>query len=1063
MRTSHPVIEVRLTESSRARLAAAPNIALVAIRIVEARADSNVLYLADDEQQAESLAFAASAIAGDAAIIFLPSSDALPGDEALASPANSGRRVAALRRLRRVVATDAHYACIMSGEAAARLYPAPEAFDAAPPMLATDDPIDAEALRASLLDIGYVEDDRVDEPGEIAFHGDVIDIFPADAGLPVRIEIVEDRIAAIRFFDPLTQRTTDACERIEVGRATEPPVAATGTSILAHLQPGLIGYGAQAEHQRLRFQALARDTLKRRTGTSDLVDDKAWQAALSAWRIHHFTDGGATALPRFVERRRPLDELARFAKPLLAEGRRLIIVGGERDLRFVKPRLRRRLRVAIEDVAALAEVAALPGDRAAALIMPADRGFVDDTRLVLAAGDLLGSRAILDRPLRGGIDPLAAAAGDIRAGDTVIHEDHGVAVVTGLADAVPAEQDTETIVLEFAGDARRLVPITEAGRIWRYGADRDAVTLDRLDGASWPQRRDTIMAAIASTATKLTELAAARRAIAAPVMEPDEAQYERVVGSFAFNETADQARAIAAVRDDLASGQPMDRLIVGDVGYGKTEVALRAAAIAAFSGYQVAVAAPTTVLVRQHIETFRQRFEASGIGVDGLSRLSSAADRKRVKAGLADGSVRIVIGTGAIMGKAISYAKLGLVIIDEEQRFGAADKERLRGDGARHLLTMSATPIPRTLQMAMVGVRDISVIATAPARRQPIRTRLEPFDPHRVRTALLREKQRGGQSFVVVPRIDDMANVRTKLERAVPELGIVEAHGKMAAADIDRVMVDFARGTGDILLATNIIEAGLDVPRANTMLVWRADRFGLAQLHQLRGRVGRGVRRGQVMLVTDAEAKIADRTLKRLRTLATFDQLGAGFQISQQDLDQRGAGDLMGEAQAGHTKLIGVDLYQHLFAAALREARGEPPLPDEPELRIGAAGMLPPTWIPEPDVRLGLYVRLARVAHEAELDAFEDEIVDRFGTLPMPAEILLMRARLRLAARSAHVVRLDAGPAAVAITPGRGFTADIATYGFNQKNGRLIRQLGPEDRDLVLVRTLELLEACNAE
>jgi len=482
----------------------------------------------------------------------------------------------------------------------------------------------------------------------------------------------------------------------------------------------------------------------------------------------------------------------------------------------------------------------------------------------------------------------------------------------------------------------------------------------------------------------------------------------------------------------------MDRLVIGDVGFGKTEVALRAAAIAALSGKQVALAAPTTVLARQHLDSFTQRFAGTDIVVAGLSRLSTAAEARRVKAGLKDGSIHIVIGTGAVAGKGVAYHDLALVIVDEEQRFGAADKAKLQALSAGHVLTLSATPIPRTLQAALVGLRQLSVIATPPARRQPIRTAVSAFAPETLRAALLRERARGGQSFVVVPRIADMAPLADQLAKLVPELELLQAHGKMPAAEIDEAMVRFGRGDGDVLLATNIIEAGLDVPRANTMAIVHADRFGLAQLHQLRGRVGRGHRRGQVLLFTDGEHDIAPRTLKRLRTLEAFDRLGAGFAISGRDLDMRGAGDLLGETQAGHMRLIGVELYQQLLEGALRTARGETVERWTPELHLGIEGRLPADWIPDEDLRLSLYARLARLRDVEDVEAFEEELRDRFGDVPDAAARLIALARVRELARAHGVARIDAGPAAVALTPRAD--SDIAAHvdGLEAKNGRLI-------------------------
>lgn len=1024
-------------------------VAAVAVAIAGALDGDDVVYLTDDEQQAEALASALAAIVPNP-VIHLLSSDALPGDAAPASPANIGRRVAALQRLRRVQgeADRPHLACILSGEAAAQRYAAPAQFDASPPALSVGDTVDVETLARQLERIGYWTDDRVDEPGEVAIRGDVIDIFPADAGGPVRIELADGRVVAIRSYDAATQRTTEDRDRIEVGHAADPAIT-DSVAILRHLSTGVIGRSEYADARRRRFVALARDAAARRGASLDAVDDDAWQAALDGWEERDFVRG--EAVPRFIERRTPLAGMARFVKPLIEDGRAFVLAGSPRDLRFLRSRVSRRLGVELTPARRWADVTG-----AVTLETPVDRGFVDDTHIVVAAGDLLGSRATLDATPAGLTDPLALIGSDIRIGDVIVHQDHGVGVASGLEPAL--EGEGEMIVLAYAGDNRRLVPVAEAGLLWRYGGDADAVTLDKLDGSSWRKRRIEIDRAIAESARGLTALAAARARLEGPVLVPDAAAYERFAGGFAFNETADQARAITEVRDDLASGRPMDRLVVGDVGYGKTEVALRAAAIAALAGVQVAVAAPTTVLVRQHLETFVKRFAGTGIAVAGLSRLSTAAEKKAAKAGLADGSIGVVVGTGAVMGKGLAYAKLGLVVIDEEQRFGAADKARLRGPGGVHLLSLSATPIPRTLQMAMIGLQQMSVIATPPARRQPIRTALDTFDDGRIRTALAREKGRGGQSFVVVPRIEDLAPLAEKLRRIAPELLIVEAHGKMPAADIDKAMVDFAGGEGDVLLATNIIEAGLDVPRANTMIVWRADRFGLAQLHQLRGRVGRGNRRGQVILLTEGEDAIGERTLKRLRTLATFDRLGAGFEISAQDLDMRGGGDLLGETQAGHMKLIGIDLYQHLLAGALHAAGGEPEEPPVPEINLGDVGRLPADWIPEADLRLGLYVRLARIGTDADLDAFDDELVDRFGPVPPPAQALLMQARLRLLARGARVSRIDAGPAAIALTPGKGFAGDANALGLEEKNGRLLlkEETSEEER---AGRVLGLLEA----
>ncbi|PNU05671.1 helicase-related protein [Novosphingobium guangzhouense] len=1033
------------------------NLAFTAVRIAQTLAERSIAFLADDEQQAEALAEVVKALAPQGHVVHVPSSDALPGDTAPATPANAGRRASALRALRLVQGTSV--ACILSGEAAARRYPAPDAFDSAPPTLHPGDEADTQSFAIQLEELGYVADDRVDEPGEMAVRGEVIDIFPADAGGPARIELAAGRIAAIRSYDPGTQRTVGDLERLEIGRAAEPPIDEP-TSILAHLTPGILALSDKADHRRRRFIQLARDAMGGAPHRLDAIDDIAWKKDCKDWRPAPF-DADFTPVPRFANERSPLTALVRFVKPLLAAGRKFVLAGSARDLRFLRGKVVRRLSMEIVELDAWAALDDLPSGCGGSLTVPVDAGYVDERIVLVAAADLMGSRALIGAGGPTGANPWHVGI-EVRSGDVVVHEDHGVGRVRGLeASPVGAGDDQspiDTIVLEYAGGARRLVPVDEADRIWRYGADGDAVSLDKLDGSSWDKRRAAINAAIDESAKALTLLARERETLTAPVMEPDPAAYERFAVRFPFNETADQAGAIAAVRDDLASGRPMDRLVIGDVGYGKTEVALRAAALAALAGFQVVVAAPTTVLVRQHLETFRRRFEGTKIEVAGLSRLSSAAERKSVKAGLADGSIGIVVGTGAVMAKGVNYARLGLVVIDEEQRFGAADKARLRGLGTVHILSLSATPIPRTLQAALVGLQQMSVIATPPARRQPIRTSIGQYDDVLVRTALTREKARGGQSFVVVPRIEDMAKVAAKIKRAAPDLVVVEAHGKMSAAEIDDVMVGFGAGRGDILLATNIIEAGLDVPRANTMIVWRADRFGLAQLHQLRGRVGRGNRRGQVILLIESEDAIAARTLKRLRTLANFDRLGAGFAISGQDLDMRGAGDLVGDDQAGHMKLIGVDLYQHLLRVALKAARGEDAERWSPELCVGMSGVLPDSWIPEADLRLSLYLRLARIETEEALDAFDDELLDRFGTLPAEAAMLLAHARIRLTARALRIARIDAGPAAIALTPRVDCPIDFAASGLAQSKGRwILAEALPSEADRI-VRVESLLD-----
>lgn len=1007
----------------------------------------DVLAAEADEVRAAALARALAAMMPAATVVVCPGTDALPGDEAPASPANVGQRVSALRTVRCTLAKRRRprIALITTGEALARACPAPAAFDAEPPRVTVGSACDLATLAETLTDLGYIADERVDEPGELALRGAVLDVFPADADAPLRIEVGDGHVVAIRSYDPADQRSTGDVTQRELGRVAEPPLGEERCALIDHLPDATIVVSPAADDRRRRLLLLSADAAARgaRRAAREVVDEDAWTAAMAERTVKTLPKAGDPP-PRFVEQRGPMRAFAKVAKAALAAGTRVVLLGSARDLRFLTKRIEKAVDASATALDDWAAVAKAPKGSLLTLAAPADRGFATKGVLAVAAAVLIGSRADRDDGAVRRVDPDLLQTTEIRVGDTVIHEDHGIGTVAGLESlAEDGETGGDAIKLVYARDAVRLVPVADADRLWRYGAEDDAVKLDTLDGKSWHERRVGIDAAIAETARGLTNLAAERGERTAPVLDPDPAAYERFAAGFPFSETPDQLLAIEAVRSDLASGRPMDRLVIGDVGFGKTEVALRAAAIAALSGKQVTLAAPTTVLARQHLDSFTQRFAGTDIVVAGLSRLSTAAEARRVKAGLKDGSIHIVIGTGAVAGKGVAYRDLALVIVDEEQRFGAADKAKLQalsaGDGAAgHVLTLSATPIPRTLQAALVGLRQLSVIATPPARRQPIRTAVSAFAPETLRAALLRERARGGQSFVVVPRIADMAPLADQLAKLVPELELLQAHGKMPAAEIDEAMVRFGRGDGDVLLATNIIEAGLDVPRANTMAIVHADRFGLAQLHQLRGRVGRGHRRGQVLLFTDGEHAIAPRTLKRLRTLEAFDRLGAGFAISGRDLDMRGAGDLLGETQAGHMRLIGVELYQQLLEGALRTARGETVERWTPELHLGLEGQLPADWIPDEDLRLSLYARLARLRDVEDVEAFEEELRDRFGDVPDAAMRLIALARVRELARAHGVARIDAGPAAVALTPRAD--SDIAGHveGLEAKNGRLI-------------------------
>ncbi len=516
------------------------------------------------------------------------------------------------------------------------------------------------------------------------------------------------------------------------------------------------------------------------------------------------------------------------------------------------------------------------------------------------------------------------------------------------------------------------------------------------------------------------KVAAARLTKAAPVLTPADGLYDEFAARFPYEETEDQDTAIDAVMDDLAAGRPMDRLVCGDVGFGKTEVALRAAFVAALTGKQVAVVVPTTLLARQHYKTFATRFAGLPVRVAQASRLVGAKELAQVKAGIADGSIDIVVGTHALLSKAIRFRDLALLIIDEEQHFGVKHKERLKELKADvHVLTLSATPIPRTLQLALTGVRELSLITTPPVDRLAVRTFISPFDGLVVREALLRERYRGGQSFYVCPRISDLDAQRAFLAESVPELKVATAHGQMAPGELEDIMNAFYDGAYDVLLSTSIVESGLDIPTANTLIVHRADMFGLAQLYQLRGRVGRSKQRAYALFTVPAERTLTPMAERRLKVLQSLDTLGAGFQLASHDLDLRGAGNLLGEEQSGHIKEVGFELYQQMLEEAVAALKtGEPERDGDewsPQITIGTAVMIPETYVADLQLRLGLYRRLSELHGQADIESFAAELIDRFGPLPDEVRHLLELVTIKGLCRRANVEKVDAGPKGVVI------------------------------------------------
>lgn len=645
-----------------------------------------------------------------------------------------------------------------------------------------------------------------------------------------------------------------------------------------------------------------------------------------------------------------------------------------------------------------------------------ETGFEAKGLTVISEQDILGDRLVQPSRKRRKAENYLTEAQSLTAGDLVVHIDHGVGRYQGLETVTAAGAPHECIAIEYAGNSRLFLPVENIELLSRYGHDEGL--LDRLGGGAWQAKKAKLKERIREMADKLIRVAAERALRKGKVFTPPEGLWAEFCARFPYNETDDQLNAIEDVLEDMASGQPMDRLICGDVGFGKTEVAMRAAFVAVMSGVQVAIIAPTTLLARQHYKSFAERFRGLPVSVRQMSRFVSTKEMGKTREGLARGEVDIVIGTHALLAKNIRFANLGMIVIDEEQKFGVVHKERLkelRSDV--HVLTLSATPIPRTLQLALSGVRELSLIGTPPVDRLAIRTYVSEFDQVTIREALLREHYRGGQSFYVVPRVKDIADIEDFLREQVPEVKVVVAHGQMPAGELDDKMNAFYDGQYDVLLATTIVESGLDIPAANTLIVHRADMFGLSQLYQIRGRVGRSKIRAYAYFTTKPRKPLTAQAEKRLRVLGSLDSLGAGFTIASQDLDIRGAGNILGDEQSGQIREVGYELYQEMLEEAIAkmkagELEGLSDADDHwaPQINLGVPVLIPDDYVSDLDVRLGLYRRLSGLSSKVELEGFAAELIDRFGKLPREVTTLMNIVRIKTACRRAGISKLDGGP-----------------------------------------------------
>ena len=759
------------------------------------------------------------------------------------------------------------------------------------------------------------------------------------------------------------------------------------------------------------------------------LDETAWTAALSETRVLQFTslpqplgpgvtDAGGRIGRNFAPERQ-LENVSLFGA--LSDHVRKRMEVGPVVIASYSEGARERLGGLIEDEGLTEAIPvsdfARVGKRGLHLsVWALEHGFETDGLTVISEQDVLGDRLIRQPRKKRRAENFLTETQSLSPGDLVVHVDHGIGRYQGLEVVTAAGAAHECLLLEYAERSKLYLPVENIELLSKYGHDEGL--LDRLGGGAWQAKKAKLKERIREMADRLIRIAAERALRKAPILEPPAGMWDAFSARFPYQETDDQLRAIGDVLDDMTSGAPMDRLVCGDVGFGKTEVAMRAAFVAALSGVQVAVIAPTTLLARQHAISFAERFRGFPVEVRQLSRFVSTKEASATREAMSKGICDIVVGTHALLAKNIRFQNLGLLIIDEEQHFGVAHKERLKQLRSDiHVLTLTATPIPRTLQLSLTGVRDLSIIGTPPVDRLAIRTYVSEFDAVTVREALLREHYRGGQSFFVVPRISDLPEIEAFLKEQVPEVSYVVGHGQMAAGELDDRMNAFYDGKFDVLLATTIVESGLDIPTANTMIVHRADMFGLAQLYQIRGRVGRSKTRAYAYLTTKPRGKLTATAEKRLRVLGSLDTLGAGFSLASQDLDIRGAGNLLGEEQSGQMRDVGFELYQSMLEEAIAkikagELEGLSDADEQwaPQINLGVPVLIPEAYVPDLDVRLGLYRRLSSLSKKVELEGFAAELIDRFGPLPKEVNTLMLVVRIKAMCKRAGIAKLDGGP-----------------------------------------------------
>jgi len=914
--------------------------------------------------------------------------------------------------------------------------------------------------------IGYRIENIVEVPGTISHRGGIIDIYPPSSDLPARVEFYGNTVDSIRLFDPANQRSQTRVSSIAIAPATE-QLTPLLDSIVSYLSPDallildeplklkLAIEDLDVKANELRTEKLKRGELPANfprpyfTWEELELGMKGRQClTLTAWGITaeeqpyklNFTPTPSYAgqLPMFIKK----------AKQLLNQKHRLILISHQ------AARLSELLDEADIIAPPLTEIKQIPPPGSLTLIQGslAEGWVMNNDTYLFTDGEIFGfikqRRLLKKRPV-----PRQKFLIELIPGDYVVHIEHGIARFAGVTTMRTDSTEKEYLVLQYAAGDKLYVPTDQIDRVNRYiGASEQPPVLSRLGTQEWTRTKQRAKEAVESIAQELLALYAAREVVPGLAFSPDTVWQQELEASFLYVETPDQIKAQQQVKTDMEKAKPMDRLICGDVGYGKTEVAIRAAFKAVLDGKQVAVLVPTTVLAEQHFATFSQRLDAFPLRIEVLSRFRTPKEQQTILDGLANGSIDICIGTHRLIQKDIGFKDLGLVIIDEEQRFGVAHKEHLKQMRQEvDALTLSATPIPRTLHMSLVGVRDMSTMETPPEDRLPIKTYVAQYDDRLIREAILRELERNGQVFFVHNRVNSIAFVASKLQSLVPEARIAIAHGQMPEAELERVMADFTQGKSDILVCTTIIESGLDMPNVNTLIVNQADRFGLTQLYQLRGRVGRGANLAYAYFLYEARKQLTPTAEKRLKTIFEATELGAGFGIALKDLEIRGAGTLLGVKQSGHITAVGFNLYCRLLAEAVEEQKAKragiiktrplhlPP----PTIDLPLRAHIPEDYVSDLNTRLSLYQRLVKIDKAEVIDDLAREFGDRFGALPPEVRNLLYALRIKILAAKAGIESIDTEERQIVIRRFQGMPFDK-------------QKLEPLARDGIMVGTTQL-------